>query len=107
LTAADDEIGWRLKSEGLDFMLDKTTSDFPDIFSSAFTSIEIREIDPGWQPREDMRDWLHDRESAVFLETNIWKNIGMLMDQSSADTLVIKLDGNTIVDYRFFANLGY
>ena len=106
-----NEIASRLKTQGLDFMIGKPRTEFPAVFSSAMTPDEIYEIYPAWQPRQHVRDWMQDKESVVFLETNVWKTIGMLENPNSGgtnpDTLVIALDGDIITEYRFFANMLY
>ena len=52
---------------------------------------------------------MEDKESVVLLDANIWKHIGTLENAGGTrpDTLVIALDGGTITDYKFFANMAY
>jgi hypothetical protein len=104
------EIGRGLKHDGLDYIIGKPKSDFPDLFASAFTPDEIRQFYPEWEPRRQIRDWIKDKGSVVLLEANVWKHIGMLQNASTGtrpDTLVIALDGDTITSYKFFANMAY
>ena len=96
-----------LKSSVLDFMLGKPTSEFEDVFSAAFTPQEIQELAPWWTPEQRIRVWIKDHDAVVFLETNIWKMVEFLENERNTDSLVIALDGDTIVDYQFFANMAY
>jgi len=102
------ELGADMKLNGLHFMIGRPTSDFEDIFSSAYTCTRKDFENP-----EDhlISEWIGEqteRETVYALSTNIWKLIGMLEDATSADTLVILVDNNGVItDYRFFANLAY
>ena len=103
------EIGRHIKHHGLDYMVGKPQSEFPELFAAAFKPREILKRYPEWEPRHQIRDWMEDKESVVLLDANIWKHIGTLENAGGTrpDTLVIALDGGTITDYKFFANMAY
>ena len=104
------EIGRGLKYQGLDYIIGKQKTEFPELFAAAYTPDEILEFYPEWEPRNQIRDWVQDKGSFVLLDANIWKHIGMLENASSGtrpDTLVIALDGDKITGYKFFANMLY